>query len=203
MKYLIVFVISYLLGTSNMAYYISRRKGVDFKKHGSKNLGASNATMLLGWRAGILVGAHDIGKALLAVGLTHLLFPGLACGGAVAGVAAVLGHIFPFYLHFSGGKGLAPFIGMALALNWKLALLELAVAVILVLITDYMVAGTTTMILGMPAAMFFQSHNLMLVCILLTATAVVIYKHRDNYVRIAKGTEIRFRGASKGDHRIQ
>ena len=74
MGYLIVIVISYLLGCSNMAYYIARAKNVDLRSGGSGNAGASNATILLGWRAGVAVGLHDIGKAYLAVILAKLKY---------------------------------------------------------------------------------------------------------------------------------
>ena len=69
--------------------------------------------------AGILVGAHDIGKAILAVALARLLSPSLPLASAAAGVACVLGHMFPFYLRFRGGKGFASYLGMTIALNWR------------------------------------------------------------------------------------
>ena len=117
MGYLLVILGAYLLGCSNMAYYVGKVNKVDLTKLGSGNLGASNTTALLGWGSGVLVGIHDIGKAALAVFLAQLLLPELPNVGAVAGVACVMGHIFPFYLKFKGGKGLASFIGMSLILN--------------------------------------------------------------------------------------
>ena len=122
MKYFPVILIGYLLGCSSMAYYIGRWKKQDVRKAGSGNLGASNTTAMLGWGAGVVVGAHDIAKAALAVFLTQLLLPELPFVGAAAGVACVMGHIFPFYLKFKGGKGTASFVGLTLALNLKLAL---------------------------------------------------------------------------------
>ena len=105
MAYFLAIGLGYLLGCSNMAYWLSRIKNVDIRKNGSGNLGASNATVLLGWGAGVIVALHDIGKAVLAVILTKLLFPEAEYAAAAAGVACVLGHIFPFYLKFKGGKG--------------------------------------------------------------------------------------------------
>lgn len=201
LKYMIVILFSYLIGTSSMSFYLAKLKGVNIREKGSKNLGASNAMILMGWRAGILVGIHDIGKAALAVILAKTFFPDSSYIGAVAGVAAVIGHIFPFYLKFKGGKGFASFIGMALAIHWKCALILMLVVVVVTLITDYIVVGTMTTILSFPAYMGYQSHNYILPLIILIASLVIIYKHRENLVRIYKGTEIGFRSANRGDHR--
>ena len=201
MKYVFVIACAYLLGCSSMSYYLAKLKNVDIRSKGSKNLGASNAMILMGWKAGILVGIHDIGKSALAVILANYFFSDLPHIGAVAGVAAVLGHIFPFYLRFKGGKGFASFIGMALAINWKFALLLLVVVVIVTLITDYIVVGTVTTIVFFPTYMGFASQSYALPLILFIATAVIIYKHWDNFIRIYKGTEIGFRSANRGEHR--
>lgn len=203
MGYFLVIVGAYLLGCSSMALYLSKLQNVDFRAGGSGNLGASNATALLGWWAGILVAVHDIGKSALAVILARLLFPELPHIGAVAGVASVLGHIFPFYLKFKGGKGFASYIGMTLALNWKFALIIMAAVLILTLITDYIVVGTTTTIVAVPIYLGIAAHSLNLALILCVATAVILYKHRKNYVRIWKGTEIGLRSAAKGEHRAK
>lgn len=199
MIYLLIALLGYLLGTSNMAWYLSRIKQADLRKGGSGNLGASNTVALLGWKAGILVGIHDIGKAFLAVILAQWLFP-VPYSGTVAGVACVLGHIFPFYLGFKGGKGLASFIGMTLALDWKLAIVVCLILVIVTLVTDYIVLGTLTTVVIVPAVTFFISLiPALLICI---ATVTILYKHRHNYLRIIKGTEMGFRGAAKGKHRL-
>ena len=203
MEYLLVIVAAYLLGCSNMALYISKMKKIELRDGGSGNLGASNATALMGWRAGITVALHDIGKSALAVILAKLLFPALPNVGAVAGVASVLGHIFPFYLKFKGGKGFASYIGMTLALNWKFALVIMALVLIVTLITDYIVVGTTLTILSAPVYLGIAEHSILLALILCIATAVIMYKHRMNYVRIYKGTEIGLRSVAKGKHRVK
>lgn len=201
LKYILALLCAYLLGSSSMSYYLAKLNRVDIRSKGSKNLGASNAMMLMGWKAGILVGLHDIGKSALAVILANALFPELPYIGAAAGVASILGHIFPFYLRFKGGKGFASFIGMSLAINWKFALILLVVVVIVTLITDYIVVGTVTTIVSFPTYMGFATRSYVLPLILLIATAVIIYKHRENFVRIWNGTEIGFRSANRGDHR--
>ena len=201
--YILVIVGAYLLGCSNMALYISRIKKVDPRAGGSGNLGASNATALMGWRVGIVVAIHDIGKATLAVILARALFPDLVYIGAAAGVACVLGHIFPFYLKFRGGKGFASYIGMTLALNWKLALVIMALVLLVTVITDYIVVGTTLTILSVPVYLGIAEHSIMLALILCIATVVILYKHRMNYVRIYNGTEIGLRSVAKGKHRAR
>lgn len=201
MDYIWVILGAYLIGCSNMAFYIAKLKKADLTGKGSGNLGASNAMILLGWKAGVLVGIHDIGKAYLAVTLASCLFPELTYAGAAAGVACVLGHIFPFYLKFKGGKGFASYLGMTLGLNWKLALVIAEVVVLVTLITDYIVVGTVTTVVSVPAYLGITTANLLLAGILCIATAVILYKHRMNFVRIWNGTEIGLRNASKGKYR--
>ena len=201
--YVMAAVGAYALGCSNMAFYLSKLHKVDFRGGGSGNLSASNATILMGWKAGILVAIHDAGKALLAVLLANLLFPDLPNVGAVAGIAAVLGHIFPAPLKFRGGKGFASYVGMTLALNWKFALVVLGIVVLVTVITDYIVVGTTTTVLMVPSYLGWAHHSFLLAGILLIGTLVILYKHRENYVRMANGTEIGLRSAAKGERRIK
>lgn len=203
MGYLISVTLGYLLGSSNLALYIAKMKKIDLRSGGSGNLGASNATAMIGWRAGIAVAVHDVAKGLLAVLLAALLFPNLPNVGVAAGVACVMGHIFPFYLKFRGGKGFATFMGMTLALNWKLALALVLISVVITLVTDYIVLATTTTIFSVPGYIALAEHNYVAVCIILLATAVIVYKHRMNYVRIWKGTEIGLRSAARGEHRVR
>ena len=195
MQYLPLILLSYALGCSNMALYLSKWKKVDLRAGGSGNLGASNAVILMGWKAGVLTALHDIGKASLAVLLARLFFSALPNAGAVAGVAAVLGHIFPFPMHFRGGKGFAAYVGMTLALNWRFALVVIAVIVAVTLITDYIVAGTTATVVMVPSYLGWTDRNPLLFGILLIATLVILFKHRENYRRMLAGTEFRFRAA--------
>ena len=201
MGYILAIVMGYLLGCSNLAYYISRAVKKDIRQSGSGNLGASNATILLGWKAGVAVAVHDAGKALLAVILANVFFSNLAHAGAVAGVAAVLGHIFPFYLKFKGGKGTASFIGMTLALNWKLALAVLAIMVLATIVTDYLVIGTFSAIAAVPAYMGIFAQNLLLMAIICIASYAIFWKHRENIGRMIRKEEIGLRSTLRGDKR--
>lgn len=199
--YPLVALLGYLLGASNMAFYLAKLRHVDLSAGGTGNPGASNTLILMGWRAGVLVGVHDIGKAVLAVWLAKLLFPDAALSGVVAGVACVLGHMYPFYTHFRGGKGFASYLGMTLALDWKFALGLLAAVVVLLLVTDYIVVGTMTTVISFPIYCAL-TQRLAMALILCVASAAMIWKHRENLVRIVNGTEIGFRSAGRGDHRV-
>ena len=198
--YIAILLLAYLMGCSNMALYLSKYKGVDLRAAGSKNLGASNAMVLMGWGPGVIVAVHDIGKALLAVVLARHFGQGLPFIAAVAGVACVLGHMFPFFLRFRGGKGFASYLGMTLALNWKFALLVMVIVALVTFISDYIVVGTVTTVVLVPAYMAF-THGLYFSAILCIATAAILIKHRENYVRIYRGTEIGLRKANRGEHR--
>ncbi len=201
MAYLIAIILGYGLGCSNMAWYLSRWKKADLRSGGSGNLGASNVTVLLGWKAGVLTAVHDIGKSALAVILVRWLFPEAEYAPAAAGIASVLGHIFPFYLKFRGGKGFASYFGMTLALNWKLALILAAVAIVVTFVTDYIVCGTVSTIVTVPVYMLITS-GWLLAAILCVGTAVILYKHRENYPRMLNGTELGLRSAIKGENRL-
>ena len=179
MEYVLILVLAYLLGSSNMAYYLAKLKKVDIRSGGSGNLGTSNATIMLGWGSGIAVGIHDIGKGVAAVLLAELFFPEVAFAGAVAGVSCVLGHIFPFYLKFKGGKGFATYLGMTLALSWKFALVIMALVVLIMLVTDYLALGTFTTITVVPIFFGIAKHSWIFALILLVATAVIFLKHRE------------------------
>lgn len=203
MYYLLCVLLGYLLGCSNMALYLGKLKHVDLRKGGSGNLGASNATLLLGWKAGIAVAAHDIGKAALAVVLAEILFPGYAYAGVTAGVASVVGHIFPFYLKFKGGKGFASYFGLTLAMNWKLALAVAVLVILVTLITDYIVLGTFSTIVAVPAYTALTTQNYILTAILCIGTLVIFYKHWENIGRLIRREEIGLRSAARGDHRVK
>lgn len=198
MQYVLIILGAYLLGSSNLAFYLSKRANIDARSQGSGNLGASNAMILIGWKAAIAVGIHDIGKAVLAVLLARWLLD-VPYAGEIAGVAAIFGHIFPFYLGFQGGKGFASFVGMMLALNWKLALILIVVLAVVTLVTDYIVLGTLVTTLSYPIVTAFSDLTAALICVI--ATAVILFMHRKNYLRIMQGTEIGLRAAAKGKHR--
>ncbi len=202
--YLPLILISYAVGSLSMAYFLSQRRGFDIRNEGSGNMGASNAMVTMGWGAGILTAFCDIGKAALCVFAAKWLLGGtLPFAGAVAGVSAVLGHIFPFYLHFRGGKGLASFLGMTLGLNWQVFLAACVLIVLITVITDYIVYATVTTAVAVPIALGIMARQPLLSVILFIATAVMLVKHKENYKRLREGTEIGLLRAGKGEGRVK
>jgi len=202
MIYTFIALLGYLFGCSNLAWFLARARGFDIRAHGSNNAGASNAAITMGMKTGILVGAHDIAKSCLAALLAALLFPAVPHAAAVAGVAAVMGHIFPFYLRFRGGKGFAPFMGLMLALDWRCFVVIGLAIVAITLITDYIVLGTFTAITSFPAYLFLGQGKPMLTAIVCVASAVILYKHRINIKRLATGQEIGLRRTLKKKDRV-
>ena len=139
---------------------------------------------------------------MLAVELSKWIFPAVPLLGFIAGVACVLGHMFPFYLKFKGGKGFASYLGMILAINWKFALCILAAVVILTVLTDYIVVGTVTSVVSFPIYIAIRSGWLPLI-ILCVATLAILIKHRENFVRIWNGTEMGLSSAGRGKYKMK
>ena len=131
---------------------------------------------------------------MLAVELSKWIFPAVPLLGFIAGVACVLGHMFPFYLKFKGGKGFASYLGMILAINWKVALCILAAVVILTVLTDYIVVGTVTSVVSFPIYTAIRSGWLPL---------AILIKHRENFVRIWNGTEMGLSSAGRGKYKMK
>lgn len=199
--YVLTVLDGYLLGCSSMAYYVSRWKKVNLSTNGSGNLGASNTTILLGWRMGILVALHDIFKGAAAVLLAKWLLPDLTYAPVAAGCACVMGHMYPFYLKGKGGKGFASYMGMLLALDWRLGLALIGVSLLVTFLSDYIVVGTLTTVVVGPVWIGFTQSWVSAV-IMLAVTAVIFYKHRENLHRILRGSEVGLRSTLKGEHRL-
>lgn len=186
--YLISMLIGYLLGCSNMALYISKIKKVDLRAAGSKNLGASNATMLIGKRAGAIVFLHDALKVVLASLLAQSIFPNMEHIKIITAVAGVLGHMYPFYLKFKGGKGFASYIGMGFIIDWKFGLIMLIGLLITALLADWIVAGTFFHITITPIFLFI-THDWISALIAAIASLCIFLKHIENIQRKIKNEE--------------
>ena len=117
MYYVIATIIGYLIGCFSTADTVSRFKHVNIHREGTGNPGASNVTFILGWKMGVLVGGTDILKGILATLLTTVI-TGSQSLGIFAGCGCILGHMFPFYLKFRGGKGIAAMGGTILSFHW-------------------------------------------------------------------------------------
>lgn len=123
-------IVGYLLGCFQTSIFIGKIfKGIDIREHGSQNAGASNTTVVLGLSYGLLTTFFDILKAVVAVLVVRWLFPGDVLFQVLAGTATVVGHIFPVFFRFRGGKGVASLIGMTLALNPWVGLVITAISI--------------------------------------------------------------------------
>lgn len=203
MKIVFVVLMGYLLGCSSLSYYISIVKNIDIKNNGSKNLGASNTVALVGWKAGIAVAIHDAVKAMIAVILANLCFKDVMYAPYIAAVASVFGHIFPFYLGFKGGKGLASYMGLILALNWKFGIIMLIVLAVITIVSDYIVLGTFTIIAVTPVVFGVLTQDVNCAMIVAAASLIIFIKHIENIKRLMNGTEMGLRKANKGEYRIK
>ena len=192
-------LIGYFLGSMNMAYFLSKVKNVDMRTQGSKNLGTSNAMILMGWPAAILVGLHDIGKGMLPVLIAKALLPGDPVVYCASGMMAVVGHVFPFYLKFKGGKGFAAYLGACLGIDLRYGLILCLAVVIATLLTDYIVAGTVVAIFSAPIAVYLLTKNVWAALVMIPCVLLIIYLHRKNFVRIYHKTEQGLRGTATLD----
>jgi len=186
-------LMGYLFGCSNLAWSLAKLRGFDIHAKGSNNAGASNAAITMGLNTGMAVALHDIAKSYAAALLAGLLFPHLTYGAVVAGVAAVLGHIFPFYLCFRGGKGFASFLGLTLAVDWRFFLAIVLAVLLITLVTDYIVLGTITTVISFPAYLFFRQLPLITIALVCVASLVILCKHAVNIRRLYTGQEIGLR----------
>ena len=198
MAYILAILGGYLMGCSNMAYWLAKGRGVDLRSGGSGNLGASNAVTMMGWKAGVITALHDGAKAFLAVLLFRFVFRDVEAIGTVAGVAAVYGHIFPFYLKFKGGKGISTAAGAVLALNPPALLASGIVWAALFFAFRYVSLASIFAAALLPVfawgagklGLWNVSDMELALFILLGVLAIV--KHISNIKRLLNGTESRF-----------
>jgi len=199
-------LVGYLLGCFQTSIFIGRIfKRIDIREHGSQNAGASNTTVVLGLSFGLLTAFLDIIKAVVAVVVVRILFPNNMFLPAVAGILAVLGHIFPIFFGFRGGKGVAPLIGTVLALDPCIGLLVALTSVGVALVTDYVVAGSTTIYILFVFMMIVGVYPKPTVWLSLGLLAVAIYKHKENYRRILSKEEMKIISTLRGEeteHRV-
>jgi glycerol-3-phosphate acyltransferase PlsY len=189
---------AYLLGSIPSSVWMGRAiKGIDLRDFGSGNAGASNAFRVLGKPIGILVLALDMGKGLLAVSLSHfqeIVLPdseGWDLLRIGLGVLAVVGHIFPVFAGFRGGKGVATIAGIGLALHPLAALAAMGVYLGVFLVSKVSALGSLSAVFSYPLWMIlvFQSDSLSLRIFSLFVPILVILTHRSNISRLIKGQE--------------
>jgi acyl phosphate:glycerol-3-phosphate acyltransferase len=211
--YLIVAVMAYLLGSIPFGYLLVRVfRGEDIRLSGSGNIGATNVARSGAKGLGIATLALDALKGALAVWLAAVLagskynlcgdFTQHPCAPAlrlmsVAALFAVLGHVFPVWLRFKGGKGVATALGVFCVLFPAAILVALAIFILIVAITRYVSLGSILGAIAFPAAAYFlQSTDAMSLVLASSVSLIVILKHHQNIGRLLSGTESRF-GAAK------
>jgi glycerol-3-phosphate acyltransferase PlsY len=209
--FFLAIVAAYLLGSVPFAFLIARAHGKDLRTIGSGNIGATNLARALGRRWGYMCFALDVLKGLVPMALVGTIVTGvrgtplLLSLWLLVGVAAILGHVFPVYLRFRGGKGVATSFGVALGL-WPYftlcALLALGVWVAVVLVWQYVslasisaaVAFPIALVVGILTVPAWHSVNLWpLLVAAVTIPVLVVVRHRENIRRLAAGTERRVR----------
>lgn len=189
MKYIIVSIIGYLLGCFNTAYFISKAKGFDIRDTGSGNAGASNIKMQLGWSFGALTAFVDILKAILSVLIASYLYPNDEVIRYLAGVMAIFGHIFPFYMNFKGGKGFACYLGMLIAVNYKLAIVIIIIGLLITVITNYISLATMFTAIATPIYYIYIKSSVYIIGLLVFIGIIILYKHKINIIRIINHEE--------------
>ncbi|HEV3244512.1 MAG TPA: glycerol-3-phosphate 1-O-acyltransferase PlsY [Chthoniobacterales bacterium] len=199
-----VVLLAYLLGSIPAGYIAGRIGGVDVRKVGSGNIGATNVTRVLGKRFGYPVFAVDFAKGLgaVAVGMTIAKsaqstpkFVDLC--GAGAAIFSVVGHSYPIWLGFKGGKGVATSLGSIFGLNWVAASIACVVWILVFQVTRYVSLSSIAAAAALPvtiAIMLFlkQLQTPILLYFALCLAAIIVLRHRSNLSRLLKGTEPRF-----------
>lgn len=197
MEYIIAAIVGYLFGCINPATVIAKIKKVDIRNIGSKNPGASNVFITVGIGYGVVVGICDILKSFLAAQMIFFLTGGNFGASVFAGAMAVIGHNYPFWLKFNGGKGFAPFLGLVLYYDWKLFLIFVVIIAAIILVVDYIAVATFSLTAFMPFYVFFTDElKIVTLAFLLVAVSIWI-RHRQNMKNLINGTEIGFRGKNK------
>lgn len=193
MEYLYCSIIGYLLGAISPSAIISKVKKVNLKEKGTKNLGATNTMLVFGKGWGAFVMVFDVLKAVVAVNLARLIFPHFSPAGILAGATTVLGHICPFYLKFKGGKGLASFAGMLLALDPVIFLFTLIVAIVMILAVNYCVAAPFTGAVVFPILYGAKHPQPEVIIIAILVSLLLALRHIPDVYRVKRGEDYKIR----------
>lgn len=206
-KYILIAVIAYLLGSLNFSIILSEVvKKKDIRDSGSGNAGATNMLRTYGKKAAVGTMIGDILKVALGIIIAFAIldvpmkyiFSNPADAAEIqrvmlykefAGLFCVLGHIFPLYFKFKGGKGVAACTGMVIIVDWRIALILFVIFIGVILISKWISLGSIVIALLYPVLIFAFYKNFILAAVALLFTAIVIVAHRENIKRLAKGTE--------------
>lgn len=197
MYLLVACVIGYLFGCLHGSQLVSKYKQIDIKNSGVKNSGASNTTILLGWKYGILVALIDVFKATISILILLFILNENGITGEIQtlliymnALFIILGHNYPITMKFNGGKGTASLVGVLLAVDWKIAVICIGILFIFTFATDYLVVGVLFMYLSflITTYIFFGMEPTMIVVLLSVLSGM---KHMENYKRILNKEETR------------
>jgi glycerol-3-phosphate acyltransferase PlsY len=195
---LLCFLVGYAFGCILTGEILGKIYGVNLKQHGSGNVGTTNALRTMGPAAGAITFLGDVAKTIIPIVLMKLLLVGFPISphliALYTGLGAVMGHNFPFYMKFQGGKGMAATAGMILAFaDIRIIAICLAVFVISVAVTKYVSLGSLLVNLCFPLGIAIFYHGkpefLHMLILGLIFPALSIFKHRENIKRLLNGTE--------------
>lgn len=204
MERVICVLIGYLLGLFQTSYIIGKLHHTDIREHGSGNAGTTNALRTFGKKAGALTLLGDCLKCVLAVVLVKMIFRKdygeiLPLLSIYAAAGCVLGHNFPFYLKFRGGKGIAASVGMLIAFDWRMLIVAAIVFFTIFFSTHYVsLCSICAYVVSMICMVIFgemglygmdRPHVLEMYAVMAFLTLLALYRHRQNIVRLMNGTE--------------
>jgi len=184
-------ILAYLIGSVPFALLLARRWGAaDLRTFGSGNLGAANVLRASGIRAGVIVAVLDVAKGAASVALAMRITDG-PLAPAAAGFAAVVGHIYPVWLKFKGGKGVATACGVFSVLTPLAVPPSLAVFLVAVWLTKYISLGSILATIALPSIAYATGAPAAILVAAWATAALIVFRHRGNVARLVDGTERR------------
>lgn len=198
-KYILILIISYLLGSINTSIIVGRIKsGEDIRQFGSGNAGATNTLRTFGKTAAVLVVVGDVLKAVISI-LVAKLISGEDIAVYIASIGVIFGHNFPVFFEFKGGKGIVVSATASLFADWRVGLVIIIIALLIMIITKYVSLGS---IIGacliVVFGLVFRGIDVEFLVFSIIVGGLAIIMHRKNIVRLIKGTENKL-NFSKGD----
>lgn len=189
-KALLVLILGYLAGCFQTAYIVGKvKKHIDIRQYGSGNAGTTNALRVMGFKLGLLTFLGDFLKGFLIVFLV-LQFGYSMLLAIIAGFGVIVGHDFPAFLNFKGGKGIASTLGIAFAIDYRIGIISVILMTIIVLITRYVSVASITLCIVMPICFnLLLKPDIKELLILTTISLLGIFQHRENIRRLLKGNE--------------
>ncbi len=190
LKLVLVAIGGYLLGSANSSLIVGKFYGVDVRKHGSGNAGATNTLRTLGKSAALIATIGDMLKGFIACIIGFYIMGSYGeLGIMTGGVAAIVGHNWPVYFGFKGGKGILTTLAVVLMMDWKIALVLLCIFIIIVAITRYVSLGSVVSSVLFPIAGFAFEKTGVFICFAAFLGILAVIRHRSNIARILNGTE--------------